>query len=394
MQSYDFGQIRKEKHFIPHYVGLKENNQLVCAALLLEKKLIMNYCYFYSPRGYVIDFNNKELVATFTMYLRKYAKEKKAIFIKLDPALKLHNIDIDGNVIDGIDNHELINYLASLGYKHLGFNLGFEHEQPRFTFRVDLNKSWDDIYSNMHPTTKKILNKGNQYNLQIYKGTEEDIEDFYSTMIETSKREGIIQSPIEYYKSFYTIFNKDNLSDLYMIKADMATLKQTFIDKIKNVEKEITDLSDDKYKNKSKAQNKIKDLTNQINKLKKDLDEIEQIKEKEVVLSSIITVKYGDIVWTVHGGNNSILMGLNANYLLYYTIIKDAYNDGYKWLDCFGTCGIANPDKSNPIYGIHSFKKRLGGEYIEFIGEFDLITNKIMYSTYKKLVPLYRKMKS
>ena len=118
------------------------------------------------------------------------------------------------------------------------------------------------------------------------------------------------------------------------------------------------------------------------------------IKEEEVILSSIITVKYGDIVWTVHGGNNSVLMGLNANYLLYYTIMKDAYKDGYKCLDCFGTCGIANPDKSNPIYGIHSFKKRLGGEYIEFIGEFDLITNKLMYSVYKNLIPLYRKIKS
>lgn len=394
MQSYDFGQIRREKNFIPHYVGLKENNQLICAALLLEKKLIMNYCYFYSPRGYVIDFNNKELVATFTMYLKKYAKKMKAIFIKLDPAIKLHNIDIDGNIIEGVDNHHLIDYLASLGYKHLGFNLGFEHEQPRFTFRINLDKNWDDIYSNMHPTTKKILNKGNQYNLQIYKGTEKDIEAFYSTMIETSKREGIIQSPIEYYKLFYTIFNKDHLSDLYMIKVNIKDLKQTFIDKINNVNQEIESLSDEKYKNKDKAKNKIKDLNNQVNKLKKDLNEIEKIDQDEVVLSSIITVKYGDIVWTVHGGNNSILMGLNANYLLYYTIMKEAYDNGYKWLDCFGTCGIANPDKSNPIYGIHSFKKRLGGEYIEFIGEFDLITNKIMYSIYKKLIPLYRKIKS
>lgn len=77
MQSYDFGQIRKEKHFIPHYVGLKENGNLICAALLLEKKLIMNYCYFYSPRGYVIDFNNKELVNTFTIYLKNMLKKRK-----------------------------------------------------------------------------------------------------------------------------------------------------------------------------------------------------------------------------------------------------------------------------------------------------------------------------
>lgn len=394
MQSYDFGQIRKEKHFIPHYVGLKDNNKLVCAALLLEKKLLMNYCYFYSPRGYVIDFNDKELLKIFTNSLKKYAKEKKAIFIKIDPAVKLHCIDIDGNVIDGKDNHDLVNFLSSLGYKHLGYNLGFENEQPRFTFRIDMNKSWDEVYSAMHPTTKKILNKGNQYNLNIYKGNKDDIDDFYLTMIETAKREGIIQSPVEYYSLFYEVFNKDNLSDIYVVKVKINELIETFENKIENVKKEIEQLGCDKYKNKGKAQNKINDLNNQVNKLQKDLEEIKKINEDEVILSSIITVKYGDKVWTVHGGNNSILMNLNANYLLYYTIIKEAYDKGYKCVDCFGTCGIANPDKSNPIYGIHSFKKRLGGEYTEFIGEFDLITNKFMYTTYKKLIPLYRKIKS
>jgi len=393
MQSYDFGQIRKEKHFIPHYVGLKENGKLVCAALLLEKKLIMKYTYFYSPRGYVIDFNNKELVKTFTEELKKYAKKMKAIFIKIDPAIKLHNIDIDGNVVDGIDNHPLVDYLKSLGYKHMGYNLGFENEQPRFTFRIDMDKSWDEVYSAMHPTTKKILNKGNQYNLNVYIGDKKDMNDFYLTMIETAKREGIIQSPIEYYESFYEIFNKDNLSDLYVVKVNMEELVKSFESKIENVTKEIEDLSDEKYKNKGKAQNKINDLNNQLAKLNKDLEEIKKIDEKEVVLSSIITVKYGDKVWTVHGGNNSILMNLNANYLLYYTIMKDAYDQGYKCMDCFGTCGIANPDKDNPIFGIHSFKKRLGGEYTEFIGEFDLITNKFMYTAYKKLIPLYRKIK-
>lgn len=393
MQSYDFGQIRKEKHFIPHYVGLKDNGKLICAALLLEKKLIMKYTYFYSPRGFVIDFKNKELVKKFTEYLKKYAKRKKAIFIKVDPGIKLHTIDIDGNVVDGEDNHDLVDYLKNLGYKHLGFNLGFENEQPRFTFRIDMDKSWDEVYSAMHPTTKKILNKGNQYNLNVYKGNKDDMDDFYLTMIETAKREGIVQSPIEYYKSFYEIFNKDNLSDLYVVKVNIDELVKTFENKIDSVTQEIEELSNEKYKNKGKAQNKINDLNNQITKLKKDLEEIKKIEEKEIVLSSIITVKYGNKVWTVHGGNNSILMNLNANYLLYYTIMKDAYEEGYKYMDCFGTCGIANPDKDNPIFGIHSFKKRLGGEYTEFIGEFDLITNKFIYTTYKKLIPIYRKLK-
>ena len=34
MQSYDFGQIRKYKNFIPHYVGLKKDNKAAQTSLL------------------------------------------------------------------------------------------------------------------------------------------------------------------------------------------------------------------------------------------------------------------------------------------------------------------------------------------------------------------------
>ena len=85
-------------------------------------------------------------------------------------------------------------------------------------------------------------------------------------------------------------------------------------------------------------------------------------------------------------------MELNANYLCYLNIIKDAYDEGYKIVDLFGTCGYPNPSKDNPIYGIHNFKKRLGGEYIEFIGEFDLIIKPFMYFLFTKIVPIRRKL--
>lgn len=389
MQSYDFGQIRKEKNFNPIYIGLKKNKKLVCTALLLEKKLLLGYSYYYSPRGYITDYSNKELLKTFTLELKKFAKKNKVIFIKIDPAIKRHDLDIDGNIVGDDNNYELINYLKKIGYKHLGFNLGFEKEQPRFTYKINIDKDIKDVLKNTHPTTRKILNKNNQYNLDIYKGDIKDIEDFYITMKETSKREGILQADINYYKKFYEIFNKDNLSDLYIVKANIKKLKDTVKNSIDDINNRIDNLS----KNKDKNKGKINDLTNKVNKLNKELDEIKNIKEKEVVLSSIITVKYKDTVWTVHGGNNSKLMKLNGNYECYWKIIKDANSEGYKYVDCFGTCGIANPDKSNPIYGIHSFKKRLGGEYIELIGEFDLITNRLMYFVYKWLIPIYRKIK-
>ena len=378
MQTKEFGEIRKVKHFIPHLVGLKDNGKLVCTALLLEKTLPYKFKYYYVPRGYTIDYNNHELLEKFTKELVNYCKKTKAIFLKIDPGILRYSIDLDGKKIDGIDNTPLMEYLNKLGYKHLGFNLGFEHEEPRFTFRININKPLEEVYSLFHATTRKVLNKGNQYNLDIYKGSIDDIEDFYETMKETAKREGIVQASIDYYKAFYEIFHKSGMSDLYIAKVNIKKLKEQFTNLIKETKDKET---------KNSVQEKEKQ--DKLNKLNKQLEEINNIKEKELTLASIITVKFKDKVWTIHGGNHSKLMSLNANYLIYYEIIKDAHQEGYKKVDLFGTCGIPNPEPSNPIYGIHNFKKRLGGEYCEFIGEYDLVISKPMY----KLYQIYRKQR-
>lgn len=392
MQSHYFGEIMKYKNFTPYYVGLKENDKLVATALLLKKKLLGNYCYFYCPRGYIIDYSNYKLLNTFTNYIKKFAKKNKALFVKIDPDVKLHDLDQDGNVL-GNSHEKLVDYLKMLGYKHKGFNTEFVNEQPRFTFRLDINKSLDDIYKNIHPTTRKILNKGNQYHLNMYKGSIEDIPKFYETMKDTAVREHLHLTPMEYYKNFYAILNKQNMSDLYIVGVDIHDLIITYEKNLEYLELELKNLDDPKYKNKEKQENIKKDLINKIDKTKKEIDFIHTIEKEHIILSSIITVKYGDKVWTIHGGNSNILRELNSNYLLYYQIIKDAHEEGYKIVDFFGTSGIANPDKSNPIFGIHSFKKRFGGEYTEFIGEFDLVIHKFLYFSYKKLLPIYRKIK-
>lgn len=389
MQSWNFGEISKEKGFIPHHIGIKENGEIVATALLLQKKLYKNLCYFYCPRGFVLDFTDHELIRYFTDEIKTYTKKLHSIFTIIDPDVKLQNLDTAGKKVEGKDNFALVDYLKSLGYKHLGFNKNFENREPRYTFRLKLQPSIEEIHKNMHATTRKVLNKGNQYNLNCYIGNSNDLDDFYFTMKETAVREGITPFKFSYYKQFYEIFNHDNESDLYIVKVNIDSLKETYYKKIEKTKNDINNI--DNLKNKAKAKNLLNEYNNQLEKLNKEYDLINNIKEKELVLSSILTAKYGNKVWTVHGGNCNQLRELNANYLIYDRIICDAKNNNYELIDFFGTTGEDSID--NKIHGIHLFKKRLGGEYTEFIGEFHLVTNNILYFLFQKILPLYAKIK-
>lgn len=383
LQSYDWGEFSKNnKNVTPYYVGLVDDkDKLVATALLLQRKMPFGYSYFYSPRGFVCDFKDKEVIKEMTLGIKKFAKTKKALFLKIDPDVKLQQLDIDGNVIDGEKNFELVDYLKSLGYKHLGYNKAFEHNQPRYTFRLDLTQGIESIKNNFHSTTKKVMNKGNMYELEVYKNDEKYIDDFYKTMQDTADREGISIYSKKYYLNFYKELHKNNHSDIYIVylnKKKTLDLLNKNLNETKTNQENLT------------SDNKKKELQNQIDKLEKLINEINEVKEDKIPLSSIITAKYGDKVWTIHGGNHSMLRSLNSNYLIYFEIIKDAVNEGYKTIDFFGTS--YNPSQDDPEYGIWLFKKRLGGEYNEFIGEFDFIFKKFTYKLFNILVPIHRKI--
>ena len=247
MQSYYWGDVSKNKKFKPHYVGIKEDDELIATALLLEKHLISKYSFFYCPRGFVCDYKDTELLETFTAHLKKYCKKRNGIFLRIDPDIKLQNLDCEGNVLEGLDNHDLVNSLIKLGYKHKGFNKNFENNQPRYTFRLDISKGMEEVRKNLHPTTRKIINRGNVYNIELYRGDINDLDAFYDTMIDTSKREDLVLSPKEYYHTFYTTLNKQNMSDIYIAKINITELKKNYKSKIELIEKniELANVKDD-----------------------------------------------------------------------------------------------------------------------------------------------------
>ena len=395
LQSLSWGEFSKvKKNLTPHYLGLvDESKKIVAATLLLQKHLPLNLCYFYAPRGFVIDFKKKELLKTFTTKIIEYVKKQKAIFLKIDPDIIIKQTNYLGEESENKDFKQIYDNLVSCGFKHQGYTKNFETMQPRYTFRIDLNQELEEIEDHFSKTTKQRIAKSLKLNTEVTIGTKKDISEFYHLMTLTETRKDFISYNEDYYQTLYEIFNgnKNSKATLFLGKINITKTINSLEKNLKNVNNQISILPIDNLSKSAKV--KLKNLTEQKENINNEIKKFKEYKKQygnEITLSAHMIIEYGDKAWVLYAGNHNILSETYVNYNTYYEHIKYCKNKGLKIYDQFGTIGDLS--KENHYLGLHEFKKKFGGDYIEFIGEWDYITNPIMYFIFTKLVPFYRKL--
>lgn len=375
MQSYEWGQAcKKNRNQIPCYVGLKnENNEVVAAALLLKKKTPLNMCYFYAPRGFTMNFENKNILAEFTNQLKLYLKEENAIYLKLDPPIMYQEIDEEGQKIEnGKNNYVIFNNFINLGYKHKGFNKLYEGNQPRYTFRTHYNKfnSFDEVEKTFSKSFSRPIKRSYNYDLEVYQSNE--VKTFYDLIQLVSEKDGFNSYSYDYYKNVYEEFNKKGYIKVYNVKINPSKLIDKFTKELETEKKE---------------ERKIK--------IQKDIDYFKEISKKhkeEYTCASLICTYSKTGAWSLYIGNDDVASYTGTVNRLYYEFMKDAYNDGYDYADLFGVVGDPHTKYKN-LAGIYEYKRKIGGEYTEFIGEFDLINKPIWYTILPLVLKTYRKLR-
>ena len=103
-----------------------------------------------------------------TKEIIKFAKSKKAIFVKIDPDLIYKNYNyLDEEQKLPYDINKIFENLKKIGYKHLGFTKNFETMQPRYTFRIDLNQTLEEIEDHFSKTTKQRITKAKKLDTYV-----------------------------------------------------------------------------------------------------------------------------------------------------------------------------------------------------------------------------------
>ena len=79
---------------------------------------------------------------------------------------------------------------------------------------------------------------------------------------------------------------------------------------------------------------------------------------------------YGNDILYYHSGGYKEYMSFFGQYLIQWTMIKEAIKLGKKCYNFYGIKGVF--DKNDPDYGVYLFKRGFNGHVIEYIGDFYL----------------------
>lgn len=388
MQSAAWGEFNKvQRGMEPYYCGLEnDNGELVAATLLLLKKPPLFPPYFYAPRGFVIDFDDKELLAEMVKGVKSLARQTGAMFLKIDPDVEIHQLDTHGNPIENApDKSYVVDTLVGLGFRHHGFNKEFDGSQPRYSFRIDLSDDEKVIKKRITGNVIKNINKGEKhYPATIRKGSTEDIHDLYRLITLTSERDEFFGYDETYYRNFFEILGKRNMSKLWIGSVNASVILESLKKQLKDTENALLGYKKEHHINEAK-------LT--IDRLNREIETFEKYSidyPGDTVISAHLVVHYGKHAWAVHAGSAGIMNETFINNRVYWNKIIKEKEEGVEWLDQFGTIG--NPDESH-LASLHAFKKQFGGRYVEFAGEFDLPFNLFWYNLYVNVLPKYRNIR-
>lgn len=368
LSAPEISKLREKSGWETLYVGIKKDKKLIAASMILGHKRHFNKYEFYSPRGFLMDFKDTELVIFFTKELKNYLKDKKGYVLRIDPYIIFKERDIDGNIVEkGEDNSEIVNNLLKLGYKKLSIE---EKEQVGWMFSLNLEgKTEEQILKEMKANTRNQIHKTEKFGITVNEINYDELERFQNIMEETGARKGFAVRKLSYFQEMYKLFHDKNEVKFFITEINLKKYINGLEKEKKEKEEKIDSLTEAKYNDGQK-----KGLNLQIEAINKRIKESNEIIEKvgkdTITLSGSMFMLIKPEIIYLSSGNYEEYMKFNSQYLIQWELIKYGIENGFKKHNFYGI--PENINKHPKDYGIYEFKRGFNGYVEELIGEYEL----------------------
>lgn len=361
-------------------IGFYKDGQLVASASILIRPLPLGFSMLYIPRGPIMDYTNKELVSFVLKTLKKFGKSKRALFVKFDPYILLSHRQIDQEPITNTQAQAIVANLQEAGCEWNGLTTDMaENIQPRFQANILKEYFSDDQLSkSTKQAVRTSLNKG----VQVSFGHLEFLDQFSELMKKTENRKSISLRGREYYKKLLETY--PDSSYITLAQLDLEKRQEALLFQKQKLEEEMA-----RFTEKTKA-SKVKNHQQELDRI---LDELSFLEPKLLTGQKIVSLA-GTLAIVFEQASENLYAGLDEEYRRYqpaiitwYETAKHSFSRGAIYHNMGGI-------ENNLDGGLFNYKSKFNPVIEEFIGEFNLPVNTLLYKLSSKLYTLRKQLRN
>lgn len=371
-QTEEYAKTMEKQGFNIKILGLDENGNIIGSTILLISKK-MGFTYAFAPRGFVIDYNNFELVNKFTTEIKKYCKKNGIVAIKLNPRIIR---EINGNTNNNYK--EICANLSKLKYSHMGYNDFFESFKPRFEAIIEI-KAKEAMFNNIKKEYRTKIRSAIDNGVEIHKGTYDDLEYLY---LQTEKK---YPRDLLYFRYLYYFFSQNKKIDLFYAKLDCKKLLNKFRILYVKQEKICSEIDKAIKLNHSNKLTALKiEADNLLGKYHNQLSNATKMVQKNpegIIIASALFIKESNEVYMIMDGFDKKYKRYNAKHLLIWEVLN--YYKNYKYLNLGGMTSL----KEDKYKGLNNFKMNFGSSCYEYVGDLELVCIPSKYFLLKNAMP-------
>jgi len=317
-----------------------DHDQLVGAGLVLYRQLPRIKKYLaYLPEGPVIDWQSVD-IGSWLRPLAEHTRRAGAFGVRIGAPVVTRRWSADTikaaiaderitRLSEAVPDHvnhqatQLRNALRELGWRPPGEEAGFSAGQPRFVFQLPLSgRTTEQLLSGMNQLWRRNIKKAAKLGVVVSQGERADLVAFHPLYVETAERDHFTPRPLSY---FDTMFDALRAEDPERIRLYLAHHEGDLV-------------------------------------------------------AATTWVRVGSHAWYSYGASSTAKREVRGSNAVQWQMITDALAAGASVYDLRGiTEGLEADD---PHLGLIQFKVGTGGEAVEYLGEWDLALNPLLYRAF------------
>jgi len=318
---------------------------LVGVGLVLYRKVPRLRRYLaYLPEGPSLDWTSPELPDLLDA-LGTHLKAQRAFAIRMGPpvvarrwyagTLKVALADSALSRLDDVpadvsdaDALALADQLAAARWRPLSVAGGFAAGQPQYNFWVPLADSkgtpisQDELLAGMNQLWRRNIRKAEKLGVEVTIGTKDDLPDFHRVYVETAYRDHFTPRPLGYFERMWDALTGEDPDRLRLYLA----------------------------------------------------------RHEGDLVAATTMVRVGRHAWYSYGASTTHKRDVRGSNAVQWRMMCDALAAGATVYDMRGITDTVDAD--DPHAGLLQFKVGTGGQAVEYLGEWDLVLSRTLYTAF------------